>query len=296
VSKVSNRVQNVLYNSNNIKDAWRVTDDFTSYTQWGLDTTIVKGQVVPLIFNDHYQNTKLNLSAVKGNIGAYPFIRYIDIGVQKDPTLFNLNGDIQNNENNFSQTFPNGISTQQSNVTNLDNAKKLLFNTIPANVAITDVQIAPFGGAFVDLFPGNITTGGTTIDLESFFGTPFGGSDVTLGTGFTIKVTANNTSGGSQQVNMTLFGTTKMVQNNIWLIDYQDAYGQLHRVGTFNDMLVNKTFELDRLINVPITDTNPNFGTLLFTILKTSHALYTIETYNIVVSLSVAYLLTNQVG
>jgi hypothetical protein len=292
---VVNRIENVLYNSNNIKDAWKVTDDFSSYTQWALDTTKSVGQVVPMIFNEHYQNTKLNLAAVKGNIGAYPFIRSIDIGVQKDPTLFNLNGDVQDNETNTSVTFPNGTSTQTTNVTNLDNAKKLLFNTIPANVTITDVQIAPFGGAFVDLFPGNITTGGSSIDLETFFGTPFGGSDVTLGTGFTIKLTANNTSGISQQVNLTLFGTTKMVQNNIWLIDYQDAYGQLHRVGTFNDMLINKTFELDRLINVPITDTNPNFGTLLFTILKTNHALYTLETYNIIVSLSVAYLLTNQV-
>jgi hypothetical protein len=291
---VSSRFSNELRSSNNVKDAWLYTDDFSSYTQWALDTTIVKGQTVPLIFNSSYQNTKLNLSAVKGNIGAYPFLRYLDIGVQKDPTLFGTSGDVQDNETNFGQTVPTGVSTQSSNVTNLDNAKKILINTLPANVTITDIKISPLGGSLVDLFTGNITAANTTLDLESYFGTGVGGTDTALGTGFTIAVSYNNTSGSSQGTDFTLFGTAKQIQNNIWLIDYQDAYGQLHRIGTFNDFQVGKTFQLDRLINVPITDTAPNFGTLLFTILKTNHALYTLETYNIVVSLSIAYLLTNQ--
>lgn len=292
-----NNVHNELYSSNNIKDGWKYTDDLQSYTQWALDLTKTSGQVVPLVFNSTYQNFKLNLQAIPGNIGAYPFIRYIDISAQKaanyigDRDLYTLGF------NNFSQTFPaSSTTTQQSNVTNLDQLKKLLLNTIPAGVTITDIQIGVFGsGSFVDLFPGNITAGGTSIDLESYFGAR-GASAGFQGAGFTIKITANNTNGTSQNINATLYGVSKGFQNNVWLIDYQDAYNNLHRIGTFNDAIISKFFPVERLINVPLTDpTNPNFGTLLFTLQRTDNTFTNLETYDIVVSLSIAYLLSNQV-
>lgn len=280
---------NKLYNALGVRESWRFTDDLTAYTQWALDTTKSAGQVVPLIFNNTQQNFSLNLSAVPGNVGAYPFLRYLDITNQKNPNYRNVSSVA--GFNNFSQTFPNGTSTQQSNVTNLDQLKKLLFNTVPAGVTVTDIQIAPFGGAFVDLFPASFTAGGTAFDLESYFGSYFGDGGGLIGNGFTIKVTATNT-GASTQVNMTAYGVTKSFQSNTWLIDYQDAHNQLHRIGTLDDSQIGKTFYLDRLVTVPVTDpTNPNFGTLLFTLLQSSHPFYTLETYNIVMGISIAYLL-----
>lgn len=282
---------NHVYNTLRVNEAWRFTDDLTAYTQWALDTTKTVGQVVPMIFNNTYQNFYLNLQQIPGNIGAYPFIRYIDITNQKNPLYRDASP--TSASTNSTLTFPVGTSTQQTNITNLDRAKQLLFNTIPANVTVTDVQIGPFGGStFVDLFPANITAGGTAIDLESYMGTTYGDSVGLIGNGFTLKITANNTSGLSQGVNVTLYGESLTYQNNTWLIDYQDAHNQLHRVGTFDDSQIGKTFLLDRLITVPITDpTTPNFGTLLFTLLNSSHPFYTLETYNIVVSLAIVYLL-----
>lgn len=283
---------NKVYNSLRTNEAWRFTDDLTSYTQWGLDLTKSSGQVVPLIFNNTYQNYYLNLQQVPGNVGAYPFIRYIDITNQKSAIYRQIYGKFQSSNN--SVTFPANSTgnVQTSNVSTLDQARQLLINTVPSGVTITDIAIAPFGsGSFRDLFNQNITSGGTVLDLESYFGSEWGANS-NPGFGFTIRFTANNTNGSPSSVNYTLFGTTRNAQNNTWLVDYQDAHNQLHRLGTFDDGVISKTFYLDRLIPVPITDpTTPNFGTLLFTLLRSDQSFYTTETYDIVTSLSIVYLL-----
>lgn len=282
---------NRLYGSMRTREDWQFTDDLTAYTQWGLDLTKSTGQVVPLIFNNTNQNYYLNLQQVPGNVGCYPFIRYIDVTNQKSP-LFRKNIGLFQDVNN-SVTFPaSSTTTQTSNISGIDQARQLLFNTIPANVTITDIQIAQNGGSsYRDLFNQPITAGGTIVDLESYFGS-FNGMSSNPGIGYTLKITANNTNASSSNVNFTLFGTTQKAQNNTWLIDYQDAHNQLHRIGTFDDQLISKTFYLNRLIPVPITDpTTPNFGTLLFTLLRSDQSYYTIETYCVVTSMSLAYML-----
>lgn len=284
---------NRMYNVLRIRESWRFTDDLTAYTQWALDTTKLTGQVVPLIFNSTQQNFSLPLQSVPGNVGAYPFLRYLDITNQKNASYRQIVSTPA--YTNLNMTFPASSSTTQTaNVTNMDQARKWLFNTVPVNVTVTDIQIAPFGTSnFVDLFPASFTAGGTAFDLESYFGSYYGSqSGEGAGGGFVLKVTANNTNASSQQINMTLYGIAKTFQNNVWLIDYQDAHNQLHRIGTFDDSQIGKTFLLDRLVTVPITDpTNPNFGTLLFTLLQSQHPFYTLETYNIVMGIAVAYLL-----
>lgn len=290
-------------------DGWRFTEDISFFTSVTLNVSSVAGgiQKVPITFA---QPPLTSFNRVPDAATAFIFLRRLDICCQNplpwrtptwvwnqaiDTTLGVANGNSSTTIFFVANPTPTGLVAVNTPVA----LRRLQFDTIPAGVTFTSVQVTPGWTAATDTLHTNTAiASNTSIDMCAFYDNQLGLVNTNVidqqSTQIAVKYNTGNTTGSTQNVNVQLYGMQYAYQWAQWLLQYQPPNGgQFYDIGQYDDVQTpEKSFTLDKLIPVSQVDTGVvSLGNLIFTANRQLGFYSATTDYDIMLTATLAYLI-----
>lgn len=299
-----------FYDQLRTREGWQITEDIQFATKQTMTLTQGQVQTIPISFSNF---PLLDLNQSPGAIAAYLVLRRLAIGNQKFITereytkIWTPDSDTSfgflTGSNTITTQFQGQAPTQTPNASGNTFLKLIRVAQPPANLSINKIMVkAGYSSNYDNLGIAAITNTApaqTYLDLQQWYG-PYGmvaGATQDGNAGhIDIQIVYNNSSAGTLNSSIAFYGGCEGQNWGCWLVQYQDWQNGLHNIGIFDDTAPSTSYDLLRLIPIPITDngqasTPGAFGNIVMTCLNSMPFFDLTSPYHYVLNASVAYLL-----